>query len=163
MKEFFHDSIVVLGAQLKENGTPSETLRRRLELALKIWKERPVPVICCGARGKNEPEAEGDFMARYLRERGVAPEQAVSENGSYDTAQNVRNAHALLQERGLARPFVVTSDYHLPRALAICRKEGLTATGAGSASLRAYFLKNYGRELLAWGKFFLIYYFGWKG
>ena len=31
-----HDSIVVLGAQVRPDGTPSQTLKRRLLLALEV-------------------------------------------------------------------------------------------------------------------------------
>ena len=50
---------------------------------------------------------------------------------------------------------IVTSDYHLPRALRIARDAGLTADGLVSATLPEYWLKNHAREVLAWGKYFL--------
>jgi len=151
-----HDSLVVLGAQVKMEGIPSETLRRRLVLALEIFQKQPVPVICCGAQGHNEPMCEGAFMCRWLEEKGVPREFLIEENHSYDTIDNIRNAKALLTSRGLCMPLIVTSDYHLFRSLVICRREGLsTAGGAGSPSKGRYWLKNHLREVLAWGKFFL--------
>lgn len=163
MKKNNFDSIIVLGAQLRMEGVPSETLRRRLALALETWRKNPVPIISCGAKGHNEPECEGDFMARWLQEHGVPAAQAISENKSYDTVQNLRNARRILQEKGLSKPFIITSDYHLPRAKAICRMEGIrTCGGAGSRSKLCYIPKNWGREFLAWGKFVLIYVFRLK-
>lgn len=163
MKKTDFDSILVLGAQLRPDGTPSETLRRRLVLALETWQRKPVPIISCGAQGHNEPECEGDFMSRWLMERGVPAHQAISENKSFDTIQNLRNAQKILKEMGLSKPFVITSDYHLPRAKAICLMEGLnTCGGAGSRSKIRYIPKNWGREVLAWGKFVLVYVFKMK-
>ncbi len=150
-----YDVILVLGAQVRPEGKPSEALRRRLTLALERYTAHPVPIICCGAQGKNEPAAEGDFMCAWLRERGVPDEHLISENRSFDTMQNIRYAKALMERRGLIRALVVTSDYHVRRSLAICRRYRVPATGAGSPSIRAYWLRNNGREILAWVKFFL--------
>lgn len=155
-----YDSIVVLGAQVRPEGVPSQTLRRRLLLALETWRSHPAPIVCCGAQGGDEPEAEAEFMARFLAEQGVPRASLLIENKSRDTIENIRFARALLHENGLTRPLLITSDYHLPRAKAICRREKLPlAGGAGSRSRMAYLPKSCARELLAWGKFVLVYWF----
>lgn len=150
-----YDVIIALGAQVRADNTPSEALRRRLSLALEAYRQRPVPIICCGAQGKREPCPEGDFMCGWLVHQGVPESMVISENQSYDTLQNIENAKAIMQVRGLKRALVVTSDYHVCRSLAICRRFGVPAIGRGSPSVRSYWLKNHARELLAWGKFFL--------
>lgn len=151
-----YDVIVVLGAQVRPEGVPSEALRRRLALALERYEARRVPVICCGAQAGMEPCTEGDFMCGWLVDHGAAPEDMISENKSYDTLQNIRNAKVIMQERGFTRALVITSDYHVRRALATCRRYGVEAEGAGSPSLPAYWLKNHFRELLAWVKFYIF-------
>ncbi len=155
MPDGTYDVILVLGAQVRSDGAPSEALRRRLTLTLDRYSERPVPIICCGARGANEPEAEGDFMCRWLVDRGVPADRVFSENQSFDTQQNIRFAKRIMDENGFTSALVVTSDYHVRRALAICRRYRVPAEGAGSPSLPQYWVKNNFRELLAWGKFFL--------
>lgn len=150
-----YDAIIVLGAQVREDGRPSEALRRRLSLALNRYLDRPVPIICCGAQGRREPMPEGAFMCRWLEENGVPPEMLIPECESYDTIENIRFAKALMDGRGLLSALVVTSDYHVPRALAICRRYKLPAIGAGSPSVRQYWIKNNAREALAWVKFYL--------
>lgn len=150
-----YDVIVVLGAQVKPDGEPSEALRRRLALALEKARERPAAVICCGARGVKEPCAEGDFMRGWLTQQGLPPERVISENRSYDTIENIENAREIMRAQGYSRALVVTSDYHVRRALAICKRCGVQAEGVGSPSVRAYWLKNHARECLAWVKFFL--------
>jgi len=47
----------------------------------------------------------------------------------------------------------VTSDYHVPRSLALARDLGFQATGLGSPCKQEYWLKNHARELLAWVKY----------
>ena len=45
------DVIIVLGAQVKEDGTPSVALERRLTAALESYREKRQILIVCGAQG----------------------------------------------------------------------------------------------------------------
>lgn len=153
MKE--SDVIIVLGAQVKEDGTPSVALERRLTAALESYEQNRQTIIVCGARGTNEPRAEGDVMREWLLARGVQESDVVAETGSFNTRENVRNAKAIMDERGLSQALVVTSDYHVARALMLCRQEGVAATGKGSPSKPEYFIKNHFREGLSWIKLVL--------
>lgn len=149
------DVIIVLGAQVKEDGTPSVALERRLTAALETYQVDPQVIICCGARGANEPAAEGDVMRAWLIERGAKAEDVIAETKSVNTRENLDYAKAIMQERGLSQALVVTSDYHVPRALALCKQVGISATGKGSPSKPEYFIKNHIREGLSWIKFAL--------
>ena len=119
MKE--SDVIIVLGAQVKEDGTPSVALERRLTAALESYEQNRQTIIVCGARGTNEPRAEGDVMREWLLARGVQESDVVAETGSFNTRENLRNAKAIMDERGLSQALVVTSDYHVARTLMLCR------------------------------------------
>ena len=63
---------------------------------------------------------------------------------------------------GLSKPLIITSDYHLPRAMAIAEMKGLAPQGKASPTRQelTFWLKNHGREALAWVKFWLIRYVG---
>lgn len=148
-----YDVIIVLGAQVKADGTPSEALRRRLTVALESYQGQLI--IACGAQGANEPCAEGDLMRDWLLERGVPPEDVIAETASFNTRENLAYARAIMQERGLSQALVVTSDYHVARALALCSQAGIEATGKGSPSKPEYFIKNHIREGLSWIKLWL--------
>ena len=149
------DVIIVLGAQVKEDGTPSVALERRLTAALESYRQDRQLIIVCGAQGANEPRAEGDVMRDWLLERGAAPEDVVAETASFNTRENLVYARAIMEHRGLENALVVTSDYHVARALALCRQVGISAVGKGSPSKPEYFLKNHFREGLSWVKFWL--------
>lgn len=146
------DVIIVLGAQVKEDGTPSVALERRLTAALESYGEKRQTLIVCGAQGGNEPRAEGDVMRDWLLARGVPDADIVAETESFNTRENLRNAKEIMQERGLTQALVVTSDYHVARALMLCRQVGIEATGKGSPSKPEYFIKNHFREGLSWIK-----------
>jgi len=149
------DAIIVLGAQVKEDGTPSVALERRLTAALESYRQDRQLIIVCGAQGGNEPRAEGDVMRDWLLARGVPDEDVIAETESFNTRENLTHAKAIMEERGLREALVVTSDYHVARALELCRQVGIPATGKGSPSKPEYFIKNHFREGLSWIKFWL--------
>ena len=148
------DVIIVLGAQVKPDGTPSVQLEYRLEKALEAYLEQPQVIVCCGGRAGQEPEAEGTVMRAWLIAHGVAEGDALAETSSGNTKENIRNALAMLPFTP-KKALIVTSDYHLPRAMAIARDFGLDVSGAAATTLPEYWLKNHARETLSWGKYLL--------
>jgi len=155
-----YDGIIVLGAQVLSTGEPSVQLQWRLDKALECYQNKPCYVVVTGAKGANEPEPEGDVMRRVLINAGVPADYVISDPHSTDTRQNIRNGWEILQQKGCRKPLIVTSDYHLPRAMAIARDNGLDPLGAGSPckpGLR-FWLKNHLREALAWVKYWGIKY-----
>ena len=149
------DVIIVLGAQVKEDGTPSVALERRLTAAHESYLADRQLIIVCGAQGGNEPRPEGDVMRDWLLERGVPDEDVVAETDSFNTRENLTYAKAIMESRGLKNALVVTSDYHVARALELCRQVGISAAGKGSPSKPEYFIKNHFREGLSWVKLWL--------
>jgi SanA protein len=159
-----YDSIIVLGAQVKADGEPSLQLRWRLDKALEMYLASPCVVVVCGAQGGDEPRPEGDVMRELLIADGVPENLIYADTASMDTRENMENAKLILDGLGLSGPLIVTSDYHLPRAMAIASDAGLTPQGAGSPCKPdfGFWLKNHGREALAWVKYWLVKYTGLK-
>ena len=145
-------AIIVLGAQVYADGNPSPQLELRLEAALKTYQEHPRPIIVCGAQGANEPAPEGYVMRSWLIAHGVPAGEITADTESRNTRENLENAIALLPP-GVDTVTVVTSDYHLPRALALARDLGLRGDGIGSPCKQEFWVKNHFREVLAWGKY----------
>ena len=155
-----YDAIIVLGAQVKPDGTPSLQLQWRIDAAAEAWKERECLIVVCGAQGSNEPATEASVMRDELIKQGVAADMILMDEESFNTRQNIANAVTLLEGHAARHVVVVTSDYHLPRAMAIAEDAGLEASGIGSPTklgLR-FWLKNHGREGLAWIKYWMQKY-----
>jgi len=148
-----YDAIVVLGAQVKADGSLSVQLQWRLDAALEAWQKNKVMIVTCGALGDNEPAPEALVMRDYLVQKGVDETMILTDAKSYNTRQNIRHAAELLKPYDVKKVLIVTSDYHLPRAMALAGDEGLDATGLGADTLPAYWVKNYGREALSWMKY----------
>ncbi len=127
------DAIIVLGARIMPDGELSTTVLHRVQTALKAYNDGYAPlIIACGAQGADEPETEAGAMARWLIESGVPASDVVVEDKSTDTIENLRNARAEMAARGLQTAIVVTSDYHVTRALWLAKDQGLDAIGASA-------------------------------
>lgn len=152
------DAIIVLGARIYGDARPSPALQRRLDLAYALYADGYAPaIITTGAQGADEPMPEAEAMRSYLLALGVAPQAVIAEPASYNTKENLLNAQAIMAENEMQTAIVVTSDYHLWRALAICGDIGLEATGAGSqnALTLPVRVRNCLQETLSWVKYFL--------
>ena len=149
-----YDAIIVLGAQVKPDGSPSVQLGWRLDAAYEAWSQKAVPVVVCGAQGKDEPMPEAEAMSLYLENKGVPATYILKDSDSVNTNQNLKNAAKLLQDLPeIQRVMIVTSDYHVPRAMALARDLGFDACGMGSPCKQEYWIKNHAREALAWCKY----------
>ena len=124
-------AIVIFGAAVRPDGSPSPALRRRVEAAATFGAGLPSPLyVPTGAQGRFGPP-ECAVMASLLRERGVAPGRIAEEPTGTDTLSSVLACAALLRARGHAGPvFAATSGYHLPRCLLLLRLAGLPARPA---------------------------------
>ena len=119
-----------------------------------------VPVVVCGGQGGNEPAPEAVVMRDVLIGLGVDEDMILMDTTSASTHSNIKNAMQLLAGRNVTKVMIITSDYHLPRAIAIAEDNGLTAYGVGAPTklgLR-FWLKNHCREALAWCKYWAVKY-----
>ena len=154
-----YDAIIVLGAQVKRDGTPNVQLGWRLDAAYDAYAQKKVPVVVCGAQGKDEPVPEAEAMKTYLMGKGVSEQDILTDPDSFNTNQNLKNAAALLKEiQGIRKVLIVTSDYHVPRAMALAKDLGFDACGMGSPCKPEYWLKNHAREVLSWCKYWGVKY-----
>lgn len=150
------DGLVVLGAGLRADGYPTETLRYRLDAALDYLDRNPeTACVVSGGQGPGEPVAEADAMADYLVAHGLDEGRVTREDRSTTTAENVRNSAGLLGRD--ASVAIVTNDFHLYRALRIAEKNGLPgAFGLAAPTNPLYLPQATLRECAALVKDFLV-------
>lgn len=122
-------AIVVLGSATRD-GEPRPVLALRLEAAAELAQLQPQALIAvCGGIDWGETESEAEVMARYLTQRhGIAPERLVLEKHSTSTELNLQLSRPLLAARGVAADApmaVVSSDFHLMRAMGMARRQQL--------------------------------------
>lgn len=149
-----YDAIIVLGAQVKPDRTLSVQLTWRMDAAAEAYEKKTVPIVVCGAQGPDEPCTEAEAMKEYLLGKGVPGEMILTDPESFNTSENLENARHLLEAYpDVKRVLIVTSDYHVPRAMAIAQDLGFEAEGLGARCLPERWIKNHAREALAWCKY----------
>lgn len=151
------DCIVVLGAKVHPDGSLSRTLRWRCDRAWEAWRDGVAgDIIVCGGRGGDEPCSEACAMAVRLRELGAPDDRIVREDASRNTMENLRGAGQIMAARGWRTAAIVTSDYHLQRALWIARDLGMDACGIAAKSNPKMYkrVKCRLREMASWMLYF---------
>lgn len=152
------DVIIVLGARVKPDGTLSNSLEYRMQAAMRAYEAGYAEAfIVCGAQGGDEPCTEAQAMREYLLGQGVPEERVFTDDQSFNTRQNIENAHRIMQEQGMNSALVVTNAYHVPRAKALCRDEGIEALGVAAQMPRGFFVpwRMRVREALSWINYLL--------
>lgn len=124
------DAIVVLGAPLRADGSCGEVLVERVRAGVELWRAGAAPlVIVSGGRTRGAARAESEAMADVALELGLPAEALVVEAASRSTYENAHRVAEILRQRGLARVRVVTTPFHLRRAVRWFRRAGLDADG----------------------------------
>ena len=146
------DYIVVLGAQVREDG-PSVILKYRLDTAADYLEQNPETVcIVTGGQGYNEPFPEAVGMKDYLMKKGIGGERILTEETSASTVENIVNASALM-DPGYESMGIVTNNFHVYRGTALAEKQGLKGVcGIAAGSKPLYLPNNILREVFGIGK-----------
>ena len=134
------DYIIVLGSGLAgDKVTP--LLAGRLRKGLALLERNPrAKLILSGGQGPDELLPEGDAMAAYAISQGADPARLLIERQSVTTEENLRFSRALMEGKK-PRVAVVTTAYHVFRALVLAKRQGLRCIGFG-AKTKWYFTLN---------------------
>ena len=139
-----YEAIVVLGGGMTPAAPPYLMDPDLSEAADRIWHAARLyhrgvakKIIVSGgsfaAYNGGPATSEAEAMRRFLIDLGVPSEAIVSEPNSLNTLENIRNVRQMV---GDARVALVTSGYHMPRALMLARRANLTV-GAFPTDWRA--------------------------
>lgn len=87
-----------------------------------------VPILFSGGhtQGANYP-AESEVLMQYFDRHQAQLTPMLVETSSTDTYESALQVASLLQKRGARAVFLVTSELHMPRALATYRARGINA------------------------------------
>ncbi|MDX1664415.1 MAG: YdcF family protein [Candidatus Promineifilaceae bacterium] len=119
------DAAIVLGAAAY-GQRPSPVLRERINHALLLYEQGYVEsVIFTGGQGDPGEPSEGEVAARYALARGLPAEAIVVETTSTSTRENLANAQALAAAQGLDSFLLVSTPFHMRRAVAVAGDLGM--------------------------------------
>lgn len=143
------DYLIVLGAQVR-GTTPSLVLQYRIDKAAEYMLKHPdVVAIVSGGQGADEGISEALAMQEGMIAKGVGEERILLEDQSTSTKENLEFSKQYLDAE-VNQVLVVTTDFHVLRAVGIAKKAGYQKVEGLSAKSVWYLIpSNYVREFMA--------------
>ncbi len=153
-----YDYILVLGSGLIEGRVPP-LLGSRMDKALAYGKKHQSTstYVFSGGKGVDETRPEGEAMEEYALNKGLPQSHIIAETLSTSTKENIQFSYSLMmnhyqENKGKGEPsvLVVTSRYHVFRALLLAKKQGHRWEGLGAKTKFYYSLNGFLREFIAY-------------
>lgn len=155
------DYAIVLGCQVRADGEPSRALSARIDTAAELLEQNPtVTVIVSGGKGTDENISEAQCMYNVLVAKYPQwADRILLEDRSTTTRENLLYCAEIIEDLGgTDQPVtLVTSEYHMARAVYLAGRQGLAVTGVTSTTWPYVFRFNYYlREVFAFVKAFFV-------
>lgn len=131
-------AIVVLGGNTANSRRnwfepyDPDTASPRVDTAAMLYKAGRAPHVVLSGAALEGNVSEAQMMANTLIQKGVPEEALILEARSLTTHQNAVYTRRTLDEYNFNRVLLVTSALHMPRAMAVFRKQGISAIAAPS-------------------------------
>lgn len=124
-----YDFILVLGAGLRDDGTPSNMLSDRLDFAVSLYESEVCRKILLSGDRSGKGYDEPGAMYEYIVARGVDPDDIIKDDKGFSTYDSVVRAKDI---HGGENIIIVTQQYHLYRAIYIANRIGINSRGVPS-------------------------------
>lgn len=128
------DCIIVLGAGVRSDGSPSPMLTDRLKTGIELYEKGVSDRLLMSGDHTKKGYDEVNIMKSYAIDKGIPSEHVFMDHAGISTYDSIYRAKEIFQAE---RIVIVTQEYHLYRALYIAEKLGLEAYGV-SADVRVY-------------------------
>ncbi|XEQ93841.1 hypothetical protein SCACP_27380 [Sporomusa carbonis] len=129
------DVIVVLGGgatadtpNVHGQGHLTGFAANRLLTAVQLQRLINVPIIVSGGQVFASSGKEAEIARHILLGLGVPDDKIIVEGQSLNTTDNAKFTKEILDERGFTRPILVTSAFHMERAVRQFAKFGTAVT-----------------------------------
>ncbi len=122
-------AIIVLGASVKPDGTPSDALQDRLDTGIDLYHKNLAPVLFLTGDDGRFHVNEIQSMQTYVLAHGVPQSAIMTDGQGYRTYESCSRAVSIFN---IKQAILVTQNFHLPRALYLCNKLGMDATGTSA-------------------------------
>ncbi len=140
---------LVLGAGVLPDREPTQVLQRRLQSALDLFHSGQIRWFLVSGDNRSPYYNEPQAMRKWLLKQGVPPNRIVADFAGRRTYDSLRRAYVVF---GLRRVIIVTSDFHLPRAIYTAQHLGLEAWGIAAPTEHLPWLQRvsfWSREYIA--------------
>ena len=156
------DYVILLGGGISKDGVLPKSVLSRVEKTAEYLNEHKNAVcVVTGGTLHWLPYPEAPEIKNQLIKRGIEKERILVEDRAEDTIQNFQYSCELLsQSMNIlksqileSRIVVITSRFHLARALRLARRMGFrNVKGIGSSCPPVYIPHDYVREICAYIK-----------
>ena len=152
---FDKDYILILGCQIKKDGTLTKLLQDRADRAVEFARMqreatgKELVFVPSGGRGPDEVTSEAAAIQRYLLGLGIHEGQIMIEDQSANTYENLGNSARLIRERGGGNIAFSTTNYHVFRSGKLAADQGIRAEGIGSPTKSYFWINAFIREFIA--------------
>jgi SanA protein len=147
------EAVMVLGALVRGDGTPSPVLRDRLDRALDVYNAGKAGKILVSGDNHRDGYDEVNPMRDYLLARGVPPGDIIMDHFGINTYDSMYRAKYVF---GIESLIISTQYFHIRRAVYIARKMGIDAVGYPSEDRHLNTIRYLkAREVLAKVKAFI--------
>lgn len=139
-------TVIVLGAQVYENGEAGKMLSKRIDSAYEyLLQNENSYCIASGGKGDNEPISEAECIKESLVNKGISDNKIFIEDKSTNTSENIINSYEIIKDKNLSDNLAISTDeFHQLRARIIAYKNGVNSKiGAVSAKTDFYFVPTY--------------------
>lgn len=123
------DCILVLGAGVHQDGSPSNMLEDRLLRGIELYDQGVAPKLLMSGDHGREDYDEVNVMKEFAKDHGVASEDIFMDHAGFSTYESMYRAREVFQAEKIV---VVTQKYHMYRAIYAAEKMGLEAYGVTS-------------------------------
>jgi uncharacterized SAM-binding protein YcdF (DUF218 family) len=131
------DAIVVLGGFTDAAGSGINVIELndavdRLFHGVRLYRAGKAPRVMLAGGAARGQSPEAIFMADLLAEFSIPRDKMLLEDKSRNTRENGINAVAIMREKGINKILLVTSAYHMRRAIGVFEKLGLDVVPAAT-------------------------------
>jgi uncharacterized SAM-binding protein YcdF (DUF218 family)/glycosyltransferase involved in cell wall biosynthesis len=116
------DAIVVFAGGVGESGKAGGGAQERLARAVELYRAKYAPVLILSS-GYVYSFHEADVMRAMAIDQGVPDSAIMLEQRATNTLQNVKFVDDILRDRHWTRILLVSSPYHMRRAVMVWRKQ----------------------------------------
>lgn len=127
---------VILGHSLMEDGiTPNTFMVDRLEKGLALYQDGYCNLlVVTGGKGPQDNIPVAQAMKTWLVDHGIPAEAILEENRASTTYENMKFSKELLDVYSIDSVIIVTSDFHILRAMWIGEQFFSSISGAAAPS-----------------------------
>lgn len=133
LKDLDADCIMVLGAGIRDDETPTPMLKDRLDTGILLYELGVAPKLLLTGDNGQVDHNEIHVMLNYVKRAGVPEEDIFCDHAGFSTYDSMYRAQSIF---GVSSAIVVTQSYHEYRALYLGEKLGLEVKGVSSDQMK---------------------------